>query len=138
MKNYGKVAGMVMMSLLTMASCSKNEDDNTTPEEAEAYNTSFKITDAPIDNANVDAVFVTIADVKVDGASLEGFSKTTVELSALVNGETETLGNLDLAAGSYSNIELQLDYVTDDDGNTPGCWVETVRWREGCYRVECL
>ena len=125
MKNYGKVAGIVLMSLLTMTSCSKNDDNTEMSEEGEAYDTTFKITDAPIDNANIEGVFVTIADVKVDGTTLEGFSKTTIELSALVNGKTETLGNLGLAAGSYSSIELQLDYVTDDDGNTPGCWVET-------------
>jgi len=124
MKNYGKVAGIVLMSIMTMTSCSKNEED-TMPKDGEAYNTSFKITDAPIDNANVEAVFVTISDVKVDGTSLEGFSKTTVELSALVNGKTETLGNLDLQAGSYSNIEIELDYATDATGNAPGCYVET-------------
>jgi len=124
MKNYGKFAGMVLMSIMTMTSCSKNEDD-TMPKEGEAYSTTFKITDAPIDNANVEAVFVTIADVKVDGTSLEGFSKTTIDLSALVNGKTETLGNLDLQAGSYSNIALILDYDTDATGNTPGCYVET-------------
>lgn len=111
------------MSLLTMTSCSKKDDSM--PNEAEAYNTSFKITDAPVDNANVEAVFVTISDVKVDGTSLEGFNKTTVELSALVDGKTETLGNLDLQAGSYSNIELELDYATDATGNAPGCYIVT-------------
>ena len=125
MKNYGIAAGIFMMTLFTITSCSKN-DDSTTSVEGESYNTTFKMTDAPIDNANVEGVFVTVADVKVDGTSLEGFSKTTIELSALVDGKTETLGNLDLAAGSYSNIELQLDYVTDDAGNTPGCYVETI------------
>lgn len=123
MKNYRKVAGIVLMSVLTMASCSKNDD--TMPKEGEAYNTTFKITDAPIDDVNIEAVFVTISDVKVDGTSLEGFSKTTVELSALVNGKTETLGNLGLQAGSYSSIELELDYATDAAGNAPGCYVAT-------------
>jgi len=125
MKNYGKLAGIVLMSALTMTSCSKDEEETVQEEESKAYNTSFAMTDAPVDNANVKAVFVTVADVKVDGTSLEGFSKTTIELSSLVNGKTQALGNLDLEAGSYSDIELQLDYVTDDDGNTPGCWVET-------------
>ncbi|MGB7394403.1 MAG: DUF4382 domain-containing protein [Pricia sp.] len=126
MKNYGKAAGIFLMSLLTMTSCSKNDEDDSTTMEAEAYNTSFKITDAPVDHANVEAVFVTISDVKVDGTSLEGFSKTTIELSALVDGKTETLGNLDLEAGSYSSIELELDYATDAAGNAPGCYVATV------------
>ncbi|NNE75654.1 MAG: DUF4382 domain-containing protein [Pricia sp.] len=124
MKNYGKVAGLIMVSMMTMTSCSKNDEDNTT-NEGEAYNTAFKITDAPVDNANVEAVFVTVSDVKVDGTSLEGFNAITINLSALVNGKTETLGNLDLQAGSYSNIELVLDYDTDAAGNTPGCYVET-------------
>lgn len=124
MKNYGKAAGVFLMALATMTSCSDNEEESM-PQESEAYDTTFKMTDAPIDNANVEGVFVTIADVKVDGTSLEGFSKTTIELSALVDGKTETLGNLDLEAGSYSNIELQLDYVTDDNGSTPGCYVQT-------------
>ncbi|TLP75672.1 DUF4382 domain-containing protein [Maribacter sp. ACAM166] len=92
--------------------------------DAESYDTTFKITDAPIDNANVEAVFVTVSSVKVDGTTLEGFNRTTFDLAALVNGETETLGNLELEAGSYSNIELELDYATDAAGNTPGCYVE--------------
>ena len=123
MKNYGKAALMVLMSIMTITSCSKNEDE-TMPKEGEAYSTSFKITDAPIDNADIEAVFVTITAVKVDGTALEGFNATTVELSSLVNGQTQTLGNLDLQAGTYSNIELELDYDTDVMGNSPGCYVQ--------------
>ena len=124
MKNYGIVAGMLCISIMTMTSCSKNEEEATNMN-GETYNTTFKLTDAPIDNANVEAVFVTVAEVKVDGRSLEGFNKTTLELSSLVNGKTSTLGNLDLQAGSYSNLELVLDYNTDAAGNTPGCYVAT-------------
>lgn len=112
--------------MLMTVSCSKDDEGNPDPDaKAETYATTFKMTDAPIDNANVKAVFVTVSDVKVDGTSLEGFNKTTFDLSALVNGKTETLGNLQLEAGSYSNIELELDYATDAAGNAPGCYVET-------------
>ncbi|MDC0008112.1 DUF4382 domain-containing protein [bacterium] len=124
MKNYGKIAAIALLSLMTITSCSKNED-NSMPNSTESYDTTFKITDAPIDNANVNAVFVTVSDIKVDGTSLEGFSATTLELSALVNGRTATLGNLGLQAGSYSNIELVLDYDNDAMGSAPGCYVET-------------
>lgn len=124
MKTYLKTAGIVLTSMLMTVSCSKDDDEN--PDtEAKTYGTTFKMTDAPIDNANVEAVFVTVSDVKIDGATLEGFSKTTFDLSALVNGKTETLGDLQLEAGSYSNIELELDYATDAAGNAPGCYVET-------------
>ncbi len=123
MKNYLKPVAIVLISMLMTVSCSKddNGDGNT---GAESYDTTFKITDAPIDNANVEAVFVTVSDIKVDGTSLDGFNKTTFDLAALVNGQTETLGNLKLEAGSYSNIELELDYATDAAGNAPGCYVE--------------
>lgn len=124
MKNYLKTVSVFLTAMFAFVSCSKNNDGDNM--EAESYDTTFKITDAPIDNANVEAVFVTISDVKVDGTSLEGFSKTTIDLAALVNGQTETLGNLNLKAGSYSNIELELDYTTDATGNTPGCYVKTV------------
>ena len=102
-------------------SCSKNDD---AAMEGESYNTSFEVTDAPIDNAEVEAVFVTIANVSVDGKSLEGFTATTINLAALVNGKTEALGNLDLQAKSYSSIVFELDFDKDVNGDAPGCYVE--------------
>lgn len=121
MKNYLKNAGIILMSVFTFVSCSDNNDSGM---DAESYDTTFKVTDAPIDNANVEAVVVTITNVKVDGRALEAFTATTVNLAALVNGKTETLGNLDLKAGSYSNIEFELDFEKDVNGNVPGCYVE--------------
>lgn len=122
MKNYLKNAGIILMSVFAFVSCSDNNDDP--GMDGESYNTTFKVTDAPIDNANVEAVVVTITNVKVDGKALEGFTATTVNLAALVNGKTETLGNMDLQAGSYSNIEFELDFEKDVNGNAPGCYVE--------------
>lgn len=121
MRHLFKTSTLVLATFLLTISC--NKDDNEGDITGESYNTTFKITDAPIDNANVEAVFVTITDVKVDGTSLDGFTKTTVNLAALVNGQTATLGNLDLAAKTYSNIELVLDFENDADGVSPGCYV---------------
>ncbi|MBT8281179.1 MAG: DUF4382 domain-containing protein [Muriicola sp.] len=121
MRHFFKSSILVLTTIFLFQSCSK--DDNEADMSGETYDTSFKITDAPIDNANVEGVFVTITDVKVDGNSLEGFNATTVNLAALVNGQTATLGNLDLAARTYSNMELVLDYETDVEGNSPGCYV---------------
>jgi hypothetical protein len=102
-------------------SCNKDDDS---AMEGESYNTSFEVTDAPIDNAEVEAVFVTITNVSVDGKSLEGFNATTINLAALVNGKTEALGNLDLQAKSYSSIVFELDFDKDVNGDAPGCYVE--------------
>ncbi len=121
MKNYLKNAGLMLFAVMAMVSCEKSDDSSM---EGESYNTSFEITDAPVDNADVKAVFVTIANVSVDGKALEGFSATTVNLAALVNGKTKTLGNLDLQAKSYSNIVFELDFDKDVQGNSPGCYVE--------------
>lgn len=121
MKNYLKISGLALIALVGMMSCSKNDD---AAMEGESYNTSFEVTDAPIDNAEVEAVFVTIANVSVDGKSLDGFTATTINLAALVNGKTESLGNLDLQAKSYSSIVFELDFDKDVNGDAPGCYVE--------------
>ena len=121
MKNYLKISGLALIALVGMMSCNKDDDS---AMEGESYNTSFEVTDAPIDNAEVEAVFVTITNVSVDGKSLEGFSATTINLAALVNGKTEALGNLDLQAKSYSSIVFELDFDKDVNGDAPGCYVE--------------
>lgn len=120
MKKFSKA--LVLASILIFTSCSSDDSDN---KEAEAQDANVYITDAPIDNAEVAAAVVTITDIKVDGNSIEGFQKTTVNLLALQNGKTELLGNINLAAKSYSSLTLELDYAEDVEGNMPGCYVET-------------
>ena len=86
---------------------------------------AFEITDAPSDDANIESVMVTVADVKVNGTSIEGFTKQTIDLKAYSEGNTKLLGNLNLDAKSYSNLVLVLDLDTDAFGNAPGCYVKT-------------
>lgn len=114
----------ILALMIIFASCSK-EDDGAS-QSSEKYNTKVSITDAPIDNANVSAAFVTITDVMVDGVSIEGFTTTTVDLLQLQNGTTASLGSLGLEAGMVSNVTLVLDYDTDENGNAPGAFIETV------------
>jgi hypothetical protein len=122
LKNLFKT-GLVVLSLGAVVSCTK--DDETSPSENGKYNTEVAMTDAPIDDANVKAAFITVADVKVDGQSLEGFQKTTIEISSLTNGETQTLGNIDLASGAKSDIVLVLASDTDASGNAPANYIVT-------------
>ncbi len=123
MKTKGIFISMMVAAMaLLFASCS--EDDETSVDvDAENYNTEVYITDAPIDNAEVDAVFVTIADVQIDGQSLSGFEKTTIELSALTDGETQLLGDLDLNAETYNDIDLILATDSDANGDSPANYV---------------
>ena len=115
------ISMMTAVMAFLFVSCS--EDDSSGDPDAQNYNAQVYITDAPIDNAEVDAVFVTIADVQIDGQSLSGFEKTTIELSALTDGQTQLLGDLDLEAETYTNIDLILATDSDANGDSPANYV---------------
>jgi hypothetical protein len=83
----------------------------------------FEITDAPSDDANIKGVIVTVAEVKVNGQAISGFTKQTIDLKAYQEGNTKFLSTTQLDAKSYNNITLVLDVDKDADGNTPGCYV---------------
>jgi uncharacterized protein DUF4382 len=85
----------------------------------------FEITDAPVDDASIKSVVVTVAEVKVDGQSISGFTKQTIDLKAYQDGNTKLLGTSHMAARSYSKVTLVLDLDTDANGNAPGCYAMT-------------
>lgn len=117
-KNLFSVAGLLLgLAVLFLQAC--NNDD----EPAGKGQAEFKMTDAPSDDPNIKGVFVTVADVKVDGKSIENFNKQSIDLKAYQNGRTELLGTSELAAKSYNNLTLVLDLETDANGNSPGCYV---------------
>ncbi len=107
-------------AIISFFACNKDNSSGSGTASA-----TFKITDAPIDDASVTGAFVTITDIKLDGQSVQGFTKTTVDLNAYQNGATKTLGNFNLQSRTYSTITFVLDYDTDADGNAPGCYVLT-------------
>ncbi len=105
-----------VVGFLMFASCSDSETGS--------GELSIEITDSPVDDASVSAVFVTITDIKVDGQSYPGFTgKQTINLLAYQEGNTELLGSAAMSARSYSNITLVLDTEMDANGNAPGCYV---------------
>ena len=85
----------------------------------------FQITDAPSDDASIQGVFVTVTDLKVDGKSVSGFTKQTLDLKAYHDGATKVLGTAHMDAKSYNNLTLVLNADVDAFGNTPGCYVFT-------------
>jgi hypothetical protein len=121
--NYLKLISTVLFACTIgmITSCTKSNDPAVQTGTAE-----FQITDAPSDDANVKGVFVTVTDIKVDGNSVTGFTKQTIDLNALQDGKTQLLGTSTLTAKSYSAIVLVLDTDTDASGGTPGCYVQTV------------
>ena len=118
-KNLTKLS--LILGLAFFASCS-DDDSLDNGGNGEMNSTSVYLTDAPVDQANVEAVFVTVSEVKINGKAVEGFSKTTIQLSSLTKGRTELLGKLDLQSGTTSDITLVLA-DTDAAGNAPGNYV---------------
>ncbi len=115
-----------MLSMGLLVSCSDDEGDLGTGEpDAQTYETQVYLTDSPVDNAEVQGVFVTVAQVMINGQAIEGFEKTTIEVSSLQSGEAELLGSLDLESGTTSDITLVLDNETDASGEAPGNYVLT-------------
>ena len=109
--------------MVSFMACNKDNDNKVEDRSGQA---SIKMTDAPIDNAEVQGVFVTVTDVKVNGKSASNFEgKTTVDLMALQNGNTRLVTTEQLNAGTYNDIAFTLDLATDASGNTPGCYVLT-------------
>lgn len=107
-------------AIAAIAAC----DDSSEPQGK--GDVEFEVTDAPSDDASIKAVFVTVADIQVDGRSVSGFAKQTIDLKAYQEGNTKLLakaGQLD--ARSYNNLTLVLDLNTDANGSTPGCYVLT-------------
>jgi hypothetical protein len=121
MKSLSWIKALLFGCAVTMlTACADDSNEPLGKGEVE-----FEITDAPIDDANVKSVVVTIADVKVDGLSLSGFTRQTIDLKAYQDGSTKLLGTTELDARTYSNVVLVLDLDTDAHGNSPGCYVFT-------------
>lgn len=108
MMNYRKLfnSGALFLFMMMTVSCSKSEDE--AAPTAEGYETTFEVTDAPIDNANVKGAFVTITNVKVNGEVMPNFQPTKVDLLALQGGATEAIGTMNLESGMTSSIVLEL------------------------------
>jgi hypothetical protein len=122
MKSLSWIKAILLGCTVTLFTACADDDSNEPMGKGEV---EFEITDAPIDDANVKSVFVTVAEVKVDGRSLSGFTKQTIDLKAYQDGNTKLLGVTELDARTYSNVSLVLDLDTDAHGDSPGCYVLT-------------
>ncbi len=119
-------AGLIMLALVGF-SCEDGvfspKGDINDPNQPQG-SMSFSMTDAPIDNANISGAFVTVTEIKVDGKTFSGFQgPKTVNVLALQNGNSMNLGQGNVAAGSYSKIEMVINAESDASGSGPGCYI---------------
>lgn len=98
---------------------------DTTTSNPEQGRVTFEITDSPVDAAEVEAVFVTVSEIQLDGQAIRGVNRQTIEISSLTDGRTVELVAADVNAEAYTNFNLVLDLEQDVNGNNPGCYVRT-------------
>ncbi|AFK03856.1 putative lipoprotein [Emticicia oligotrophica DSM 17448] len=128
MKTF-KIAILMASMFLLQVACQK-QDDSVTPVSQQDPNAPkgdmrIGITDAPIDDTNINGVFVTITEIRFDGKVYDAFKgPKTVNLLQLQNGNSLNLGDGKFQTGSYSKLTLVIDYTKDASGNAPGCYVQ--------------
>lgn len=133
--SIGKLNLLSLLSfafLFTWTSCD-DDDDNVLPER-DSGELRIEITDAPVDDPLIEAVYVTISDLKINGASFPEFTKKTINLLDLQDGKTELLGITGIEVGEYEEISLVVDgasselvtYVEDVNGEIHGILQESV------------
>ncbi|CAN5481325.1 hypothetical protein BH10BAC4_BH10BAC4_22120 [soil metagenome] len=112
---------LIVVAVLTLSqSCTQSSDHG--PQTGE---TEFKITNNPLDDANIRGVFITVSDIKVNDNSVAGFQRQTINLKDFEDGNTKSMATTLLAAIPHSDLTLVLDAGTDDKGQSPGCYVTT-------------
>ena len=116
-----KIIRLFTFSMIALSVVACNKDNTSSPGQV-----NFEVTDAPFDDAEIQAVFVTVAAIKVDGKAIDNFNgKATFDIASYQRGQTKSLGNTNLQSGTYSNVMLVLDNNTDQSGSSPGCYVLT-------------
>ena len=108
---------------LFVTACDK--DDDQPDDTATEGKLTVEITDAPIDDADVEAVFVTVAEVRVNGEASAAFpAAKTIELSAYSGGSTFRLAeDIAVDAEADARVEIVLDVESDATATGPGAYV---------------
>jgi len=118
--------GLLMLGMGVTVSCS-DEDG----KDAKDGKVSIYITDAPIDDANVDAVVIAINEIEMKGpdgwVTVKEFD-TPFSLNILdyQNGESYFVTEEFIEAGTYTEVRLKLDAnaENDDSGDVSGSYIK--------------
>ncbi len=125
MKTISKLFIPILLAFVVFA-CSDNDEASNGKGKA-----SISVTDAPIDDTSVKAVWITVIGVEANGPdgwnTVETFeTPVKIDLLSYQNGEAYFLTDGEITAGSYSEVRLLLDIQENVDGQTqnPGCYIE--------------
>jgi len=115
---------MVVLVLATALLTSCSDNDQQQENATDQFPLQIRLTDAPIDDSNVEACYLSFTGVSVDGKSYMFESVKTVELSALVNGQTELLFDDYIHTDQFSEISLHLSLDKNAANQSPGCYIQ--------------
>jgi hypothetical protein len=116
--------GLAVLAFVT--GCKKDENNGGTSGTVKMY-----MTDAPIDDSNVKAVWITVTEVNMKSSggweALSGFTgPKKYNLMDLRDSTAVFMGQDEIPAGSYSEIRFVLD-APEENGpaqSNPGCYIE--------------
>jgi hypothetical protein len=123
MKRIIFIMAAIVLLAFTFTSCNKDSENGTV---------RLSITDAPIDSENIVGVYITITDIQYNLSGNQWASFSNFEgpqlynLLDLTHGATELLGNLELEAGTYTQLRFMLDapIMNSQPHANPGCYLE--------------
>ena len=121
MKRLGLV--LVTFAIIFLAGCNKDKNSGTL---------KLSLTDSPLLTEEVTGVWITFNDIQyhISGNQWASFSDfegpQKYNLLELQRGESALLGNLELEAGTYTQLRFILDVPVYGLGNpaNPGCYLE--------------
>jgi hypothetical protein len=122
MKHLLKISAFLVLISLFLFACTK--DDNT-------GELTLSITDAPIDNTDIEGVYLTVTDIQYhkndsDWTSFEGFNGPQLfNILELTEGESAMMGTFSLEAGHYTQLRFFVDAPEENVSNpvNPGCYI---------------
>lgn len=128
-----KMWSVVLLSLMMFTAC--NDDDEKVAADKPDYEgqgqANIYITDAPVDDANISTVVISIVGVEVNGPdgwkTVKEFEEAVkIDLLSYQNGEAYLLTEEIIEAGVYTEVRLKLNIQEEIDGElqNPGCYIE--------------
>lgn len=127
-----KAWSVVLLSVLIFTACNEEDEEPIAAKVTEnggIGKAGIYITDAPVDNANISAVYISINAIEANGpegwTTIKQFAEPmVVDLLSYQNGDSYLLAEEDISATTYHEIRLDLDIAGADSGSGSGSYIE--------------